>query len=101
MRNCPPESRDIGEVEAEESSDMDVVEDDRPEALQAKSGQGCAVGPEVRTGLVPGVMEDGLEMQGRDMGVLAMLQSGGIETMAGPSRHRNPRCGVQLDTTNT
>ena len=101
MRNCPPESRDIGEVEAEESSDMDVVEDDRPEALQAESGQGCAVGPEVRTGLVPGVMEDGLEMQGRDMGVPAMLQSGGIETMAGPSRRRNPRCGVQLDTTNT
>lgn len=86
MRNRPHESQDIREIEAKESSDMDVVEDDRPEALQAESGQGCAVGPEVRIGLVPGVMEDGLEMQGRDVGVLAKLQSGGIETMAGPSR---------------
>ena len=101
MCNRPPESQDIREIEAEESSDMDVVEDDRPEALQAESGQGCAVGPEVRIGLVPGVMEDGLEMQGRDVGVPAKLQSGGIETMAGPSRRRNPRRGVQLDTTNT
>ena len=64
MHNCPLKSQDIGEVEAKESSDMDVVEDDRPEALQAESGQGCAVGPEIRIGLVPGVMEDGLEMQG-------------------------------------
>jgi hypothetical protein len=47
---------------------MDVVEDDGPGALQAKSGQGCAVGPEVRICLVPGVMEDGLEVQGRNMG---------------------------------
>ena len=69
MCNCPPESQDIREVEAEESSDMDVFEHDRPEALQAESGQAYAVGPEVRIGLVPGVMEDSLEMQGRDMGV--------------------------------
>ena len=41
---------------------MDVFEDDRPEALQVESGQGCAVGPEVRIGLVPRVMEDSLEM---------------------------------------
>ena len=86
MHNHPPKSQDIEEVEAEESSDMDVVDNDWPGALQAESGQGCAVGPEVMIGLVPGVMEDGLDVQGRDMGVAVMVQSGGIETMAGPSR---------------
>ena len=97
MHNRPPESQDIGEVEAEQSGDMD----DGPGALRGESSQGCAVGPEVRIGLVPGVMEHGLEAQGRDMEVPAMVQSGEIENMAGPSRRRNPRCRVQLDTTNT
>jgi hypothetical protein len=46
-------------------------------------------------------MEHGLEAQGRDMEVLAMVQSGEIENMGGPSKHQNPRHGVQLDTTNT
>jgi hypothetical protein len=69
--------------------------------LQGESGQGCAVGPEVRIGLVSGVMENDLEMQDRDIEVPVMVQSGEIETVAGPSRRRNPRCGVQLDTTNT
>jgi hypothetical protein len=97
MRSRPPESQDIGEVEAEESNDMI----DGPGALQGESSQGRAVGPEVRVGLVPEVMENGLEVQGRDIEVPAMVQSGEIETMAGPSRRRNPRRGVQLDTTNT
>ena len=97
MHNHPPERQDIGEVEAEQSSDMD----DGPGALQGVSGQGRAVGPEVRIGLVPGIVEHGLETQGRDMEVPAMVQSGEMENTAGPSRRRNPRRGVQLDTTNT
>ena len=55
----------------------------------------------MRIGLVSGVMENDLEMQDRDIEVPVMVQSGEIETVAGPSRRRNPRCGVQLDTTNT
>ena len=55
MYNCPPKSQDIGEVEAEESNDMI----DGPGDLQGESSQGHAVGPEVRIGLVPEVMENG------------------------------------------
>ena len=54
--------------------------------LQVESSQGHAVGPEVRIGLVPEVMENGLEVQGRDIEVSVMVKSGVIETMAGPSR---------------
>ena len=74
---------------------------DGPEALQGESSQVRAVGPEARIGLVPGIMENGLEVQGRDMEVPARVQSGEIETVAGPSGRQNPRRGVQLDITNT
>ena len=74
---------------------------DGPGALQGESSQVHAVGPEVSIGLVPGIMENGLEVQGRDMEVPARVQSGEIETVAGPSGRQNPRRGVQLDITNT
>ena len=82
MCNCPPKGQDIGEVETEESNDMINGLGD----LQVESSQGHAVGPEVRIGLVPDVMENGLEVQGRDIEVSVMVKSGEIETMAGPSR---------------
>ena len=80
---------------------MDAVGSDGPETLHDVGGKGRTIGLEVGTGLVPGIMADGFEVQDKGIEVPAMVQLGELVTQVGLPRRQNPRRGKQLDATDT
>jgi hypothetical protein len=101
IRNRSPESPDLQDSDPLEPSGVDAVGGDGPGTLHDVGGEGCTIGLEVGTGLVPGVMADGFEVQDEGIEAPAMVQSGELPTQVGPPRRQYPRQGKQLDTTDT
>jgi hypothetical protein len=58
-----------------------------------------AASPEADTNVVPGNTEDVLEVEDSSVEVRLTIESGEIDTQVDLPRHRNPRCGKQLDMT--
>jgi hypothetical protein len=90
MRPPPLETGDDGEAEISRVADA-VGDQNEPEVLQEEDTREQAASPKSHTNLLPRVMEDDLEGEGRSLEARLTMQSTEIETRVDPPRRRNPR----------